>query len=166
MPWVPGSAGDFTDLRRQQRQGISGPVSWPERARIAAVMAASGPATMCAGAELLAARGLSRRQPLLRAPKLSFFAGMTNKLLIYRDFSRSASYNPALARPRPLSLISGMVGARVAPSRFNIRLNFTCSRHEPRTMRLLARRHHRLIDTRRRDNRNFARFGASFTPSL
>jgi hypothetical protein len=33
-------------------------------------------------------------------------------------------------------------------------------------MRLLGRRHRRLIDTRCRDNRNYARFGASFTPSL
>jgi hypothetical protein len=33
-------------------------------------------------------------------------------------------------------------------------------------MRLLGWRHHRLIDTRCPDNRNFARIGPSFTPSL
>jgi hypothetical protein len=33
-------------------------------------------------------------------------------------------------------------------------------------MRLLGWRHCRLIDTQCRDNRNFARIGARFTPSL
>jgi hypothetical protein len=33
-------------------------------------------------------------------------------------------------------------------------------------MRLFGRHRHRLIDTRCRDNRNFARFGGSFTPSF
>jgi hypothetical protein len=31
-------------------------------------------------------------------------------------------------------------------------------------MSLVARRHHRLIDARRGNNRNLARFGASFNP--
>jgi hypothetical protein len=67
----------------------------------------------------------------------------------------------------PLTLISGILaGARVAPSHFRICLDFTCAGHEPRTMSLLARRHHRLIDTRCRDNRNVASFGAIFTLSL
>jgi hypothetical protein len=140
---------------------------WPERGRIAAVMAASGPATMCAGAEWLAARGLSRRQPLLQSAKLSLFAGMTNELLIFADLSSVSLPQPAVSPLEPVSLISGILtGARVAPSRFSIPLDFTCTGHEPRTMRLLGWRHRRLIDTRRRDNCNFARFGASFTPSL
>ena len=57
-------------------------------------------------------------------------------------------------------------GARVAPTRFSIPLDFTYTGHEPRTMRLLGWRHRRLIDTRCRDNRNLARVGPSFTPSL
>jgi hypothetical protein len=122
---------------------------------------------MCAGAEWLAARRLNRRRPLLQSAKLSLFAGVTNELLIFGDLSSVSLPQPAVSPLEPVSLISGILtGARVAPSRFSIRLNFTCTGHEPRTMRLLGWRHRRLIDTRRRDNCNFARFGASFTPSF
>jgi hypothetical protein len=74
---------------------------------------------------------------------------------------------PAAVPLEPLTLISGILaGARVAPSHFRICLDFTCAGHEPWTMSLLARRHHRLTDTRSRDNRNVASFGAIFTLSL
>ena len=67
----------------------------------------------------------------------------------------------SITTPVEMGLILG-----TGRSTCRIRLNFTCSRNEPRTMRLLARRHYRLIDARHRNNRNFARFGTSFTPSL
>jgi hypothetical protein len=47
-----------------------------------------------------------------------------------------------------------------------IRLKFARAGHEPRTMRLLGWRPYPVIGFPPRDDSNFARFGASFTPSL
>jgi len=69
--------------------------------------------------------------------------------------------------PKPAAdFAAAKIVSRVETLAGRVFLERTCAGHEPRTMRLLGRRRHLLIEIRSRDDATLARSGASTTELL